>query len=349
MRTIITEQIARDIIAGASIFATGGGFEYQAQLNKLPSILNKDQELEILSVEELSDEQFICTAYGVGSAANTEVDLSGALAKGFEVMEEITGRKFAGIFAGETNIEALVFQTALAAGLPIVDADCTGGRAVPEIQFDNLFVAGKSILPLVAVSLNGDVAILRETKDPIFIEKFVRSIAVTTGNSVAVIDHPMSMRDAKRYLTLGIFERSRKVGKIINNTKINQNEKLALIIKESRGVPLLTGAVTEVNVTSDKGFLEGSVIIEGEGRRAEVVIKNESLVLVIDEKTILTMPDFITLIDMQTGLGLHNSKITVGQSVIIMGIKASALWRKKAGIKRFSPQAMGLSFQTTLL
>src|SRR3989344_18018 len=151
MKLSIAENVAKDIIAGASIFSTGGGFEYHAQLKKLPEIFAKNHGIELLSVDELSDTDYICTAYGVGSASNTDVDLSRALAKGFEVMKSITKKNFKGIFAGETNIEALVFQTSRSVGLPVIDADCTGGRAVPEIRFDNLFVAGKNIVPLVAV------------------------------------------------------------------------------------------------------------------------------------------------------------------------------------------------------
>jgi hypothetical protein len=349
MKTIITNEIARDIIAGASIFSTSGGFEYQAQLNKLPSILKEGVKLEILSLDELSDEQYVCTAYGVGSASNTEVDLSMALAKGFERMKRITGREFAGIFAGETNIEALVFQTALAADLPIIDADCTGGRAVPEIQFDNLFVAGKSILPLITVTLAGEVSVLSEAESPEAIEKFVRNIAVTTGNSVAVIDHPMSVRDAKQYLTLGIFERSRKVGALINSESFSTEERVRRVISESNGVPFVRGTVTQMSLNDEKGFLEGTVTLEGEGGKGVIHVKNETLVAEVDGCTVITAPDFITLIDVGTGLGIHNSKIKVGQEAVLIGIRASELWRSDAGIKRFNPSVMQLPFQTTLL
>ncbi|MFA9289312.1 MAG: DUF917 domain-containing protein [Weeksellaceae bacterium] len=349
MNTTITQDIATDIIAGASIFSTGGGFEYTAQLKKLPEIFAADSTLRLISVDELADTDYICTAYGVGSASNTDVDLSAALTKGFAVMQEITGKTFAGIFAGETNIEALVFETAKSANLPIIDADCTGGRAVPEIQFDNLFVAGRNILPLVAVTLKGDVAVLYETDDPVFIERFVRNIAVSTGESVAVIDHPMSVADAKQYLTLGIFERSRQMGAIINNAAITVDAKIAKIIKQTQASVLLQGLVSEIDLSSEKGFLEGTITVADGDQNAVLHVKNETLVCTIDSTVRLTAPDLITVLDLETGFGVHNSKIAVGQQVCIIGISASKLWRTDAGVKRFNPQAVGLAFETVLL
>jgi len=347
MSIIIDKNTAKKMVAGASVFSTGGGFEYSAQMKKITKLFKNDNTLSLLSLDELKDDDYICTAYGVGSASNTNVDLSTALKKGLETMKQITNKEFVGIFAGETNIEALVFETAITSGLPVIDADCTGGRAVPEIQFDNLFVVNKSILPLVAVTQKGDTAILRDSGDPEFIEKFVRTIATISKDSVAVIDHPMSVRDAKKYLTQDIFKRSLEVGEIIMS---RQKDKFDSIIKATNAIKLGEGIISKVALTDLDGFLEGTIQVkESSGNIYKFYVKNEILVCLKNGEVVATAPDIIALLDSRTGLGIHNSKIDTGTQVAILGVPASPLWRTKGGVDRFNPKSCGYDFPTVLL
>lgn len=343
----INYKTAKNIIAGSSIFSTGGGFEYSAQLKKIKSIFQK-KTLEIISIDELNDEDYICTAYGVGSSSNNEVDLSEPLMKGFSVLEELTGKKYKGIFAGETNIECLVFQTASFTNLPIIDADCTGGRAVPQIQFDNLFVANKTIVPVIVVTMKGDVIILKESNNPAFIENFVRDIAVSTKDSVAVIDHSMSVKEAKKILTFGIFERSKKIGDIINS-EININSKINKVIQTSQSTTLFEGFVNSINLKDIDGFLFGDVTINNKNQTARLYIKNETIACKVNNEIVVTAPDLITLIDKKTAFGIHNSQLSKGQEVLVTGIKGTELWRDQHGKSIFNPQACGFKLEVKLL
>ncbi|MDD4990045.1 MAG: DUF917 domain-containing protein [Candidatus Pacebacteria bacterium] len=348
MIKVISKQIAQDIILGSSVYSTGGGLEYNGQIEKINKLFKGEAEIKIAKAEDFNDNDYVCTAYGVGSSANTDFDFSSALQNGFSVMQEITKRKFVGIFAGETNIEALMFETAKVANLPLFDADCTGGRAVPEINFDNLFMAQKSILPLVAITANGEVIILKEAKNAGFIEELVRSLCSLSKSPVAVLDHPISVKEAKKHLTLGVFERSQKLGELIKKSE-TADEGLKKIIFFTNAKNIFEGEINKIELKDKDGFLSGFYEVKNSSNICKIYVKNESLVCLVNNKVVLTCPDLIAVIDKKTARGVHNSKIKKGQEVVVLGVKATKLWRTKKALETFNPKVLGLNFPTKLL
>jgi len=349
MSRIVTESTSLDIVRGASVFSTGGGIPFGVQVERIYSLFRSIASINLLDVDDLNYSDHVCTIYGVGPASKTDIDLSKAIQKGLEKMESIVNQRFVAIFAGETGIESLVFQSATDAGLHILDADCTGGRAVPEIQFDNLFVAGKSILPMVVATPSGEIKVLRVTKDKQLIEKFVSNIVISTKNSVAVIDHPISAKYARQFLTLGVFERSKKVGIFLKRNKGKKNciTNLAQFV---HGRILFKGKISAINLKDDGDFLEGYIEITSRRRQAaRVYVKNESLILWINNMVTLTPPDLLTLIDKEKFHGLHNSEIQIGQDVAVLGIPAVDMWRSVAGMRLFNPRKFGFNMEVKLL
>jgi DUF917 family protein len=343
----INQTDINTMLLGAGIYGTGGGFPLEVQRQIFQKLNLAGKEFRLVEMEELTNNDFVCTAYGVGSAANTEVDLSESLTKGLVAMQQLTGKKFKAIFAGEINIEALVFQAASSLNLPVLDADCTGGRAVPEIQFDNLFVKGKSILPLVAVSQKGEVFILEKAKTAEEIEKFVRQIAQKTNNSVAVIDHPMSIKEALKNLETGTITRSIKIGRLL----AQKNKTLTELLELTQGTALFEGTIISNKLKDQKtGFLEGYYEIEDHQQDLlKILVKNENLIALKNQEVLLTIPDLISVLDQKTLLALHNSQITPGQKVVVLGIRASSTWRSRKGKELFSPKNLGLDYPVKLI
>lgn len=344
MKIILDKEIIGQMILGSSIYSTGGGFEYSVQKKLFEKLIRGKKKLVLIDINELSNDDWICTAYGVGSAGNTDYDLSNAFNQGIKTLEKYINKNIKAVFAGETNIDVLAFQTASGINLPVLDADSNGGRAVPEIQFDNFTIFNKPIVPVVTITLEGEISLLLKTKNSAEIEKYVRSIASNSKSGVvAVIDHSIQVKEAKNILTTNIFKRSIKMGKLIHENKNNLNLE-AKIIKETNGEKIINGTVTKIEIKDSKknGFLEGFYYIKDtQNRIARVYIKNENILCWLDGKVVVSPPNPILAVNLKTFIGVHNSKIKIGDNILLIATKATKLWSSEKGKKLFNPQHFG--------
>lgn len=352
MTRVINSKLASYLILGSSIYSTGGGITLEEQEKSFSRLIRQGRKLELVSIEELRGKGYICTAYLVGSAVNAYSDSSKLLRVGLQTLEKYTGKKFSGIFFGEVNIEAVAFQAAVSLDLPVVDGDCTGGRAVPEIMFDNFVLKKQKICPLVAVNPRRKISILLNETGKESMDTFVRKTAsVFPSQDIIVCDHAISARKAKKVLTLNTISRSIDLGKYIMEN-INDNNLLQNVIKKLGGQLLFKGKISKVALkeTRREGFLEGFYYIRNqEEDECKVYVRNENLICWINNKVLLTPPDCILTIDTSTFVGVHNSQIKKGQNVMVVGKRATDLWRTKEGITLFNPKKFGFNIKNKLL
>ncbi len=337
----LTPEIVKRMLVGSSIYSTGGGFELGSQRKMFSALFDKKARLELVSIDELGDDDYVCTAYGVGSTSNTDFDLSEAMNIGLRRLEEITGKRFKAIFAGETNIDILAFQAASGLNLPVLDGDCTGGRAVPEITFDNFLVAGISLLPSVVVDMKGNITIVRGDLTGEEIERRIRKIAVDAGTSIAVLDHSISVRDARKVLTLGIFERAIKAGEFIEKNRGN-GDVVDLLAKRIGARKVIEGRITKVSFKDSGGFLESRYTVSDGKDMAEVYVKNENIILWLNGRMDVEPPDSIITVDKERMVGVHNSRIRKGVEVAVLALEATELWRSPRARNAFSKKSFGL-------
>jgi len=342
----LNSKTTEQLVIGSSIFSTGGGFQEDKQLELFNGFLSQNKTLQIVDVNELNDEDFVCTGYAVGSPASKKTDFSAEFLIAKKEFEKYTGKKFVAVFEGETNIEALAFQAALAMEIPVLDADGTGGRAVPEIQFDNMFVHNLSLLPLVAVADGGkEIAIIINNTAQVA-EQIVRDMAVRTGSSVVVLDHAMSVRDAKKYLTCGVMKRSLEIGEMVQN-----GVKLEDLTSKMKAKILLQGKMSknEVKDNPKTGFNEGNYWVSDGQNELKMYVKNENILCWKNNVPYVTCPDLLITLDSKTLHGVANTDLKVDQEVIILALPATDLWRSEAGQKNFHPSKFGFDFETVLI
>jgi len=126
---------------------------------------------------------------------------------------------------------AVALSVAANMGIPIVDGDPVG-RSVPELQHTIFFLKGVSIVPLGVATKSGDVVIVKEVANHIRAEKIVRSIAVASGGTVGVTDHPMRGKELKAAIIAGAISHAETIGAVLKTT--SDYEKVAEAIKASR-------------------------------------------------------------------------------------------------------------------
>jgi DUF917 family protein len=96
---------------------------------------------------------------------------------------------------------------------------------------------------------------------------------------------------------------------------------------------LFVGRITGIQLRTEGGFDSGTTFIEGTGEYVgesrSIDFKNENMILKGSSGQILgTVPDLITLVDLESLHPLTNADTREGQHVAVFGLTAPASWLK---------------------
>ena len=58
----------------------------------------------------------------------------------------------------------------------------------------------------------------------------------------------------------------------------------------------------------------------------------------LDGKILATVPDLITMVDIDTLLPITNEEVRYGKRIMVLGLPANEKWRTEAGIKLVGPR-----------
>ena len=346
----LTEKRTKKLCLGSTFLATGGGFPFEEKFKNLKKLLS-NQELFLVDADELDDTDFVCAVSGIGSAGDTkDLDLSKALEIGIKKLEEIlnpenklgTSKKIKAVVPGEVEIENIIFEIASKINKPVLDADTAGRRAVPEMTHDTFFIAGESILPVVLVSLDGNVKIINTIGDDLLVESIARQMAIESkSKTVILFSHAREVGVLKNIIALKSLSLSIEVGSILANKNFDIIEKK---LKKLLKAKLITkGRVFGVGKKRGEGFLFNTVKIVDKNNNLFVIhIKNEALVVYKDEKIISVIPDSICFLDLNTMLPLHSTELILSKNIAVFEIPAIDQWKTERGENLFGEKYLRL-------
>lgn len=330
------------LLAGNSWFATGGGFPRGRALEMFTKIL-KTNSIHLKSLAEFDDNDMLCVASGVGSIKNTDIDITKNAALAIDILEKLIKTQIKGIISGETGLECIAAETAGQINVPLVDTDMKGGRAAPEPSINMFHLNDKVVTPFVAINTNEDIAVLLKTSDPQHVEIFLRNFA-NMANGTFVGWCPRLTKEFKGNLIDATITRSIQLGKELQSRK-----SVKEILTNRRGKIIFDGIINKIREKENKGFLIRKVSIKNRDNVCQIWIRNENLVATVNNKTVLTCPDLITLLDKNTGLGLHNNELRIGMFVLVIGLPVDSRWHTKQGHEIFSPKHFSLPFPVVKL
>jgi hypothetical protein len=103
--------------------------------------------------------------------------------------------------------------------------------------------------------------------------------------------------------------------------------------KDAGAKRLFAGKISKIELKTEGGFDFGTTHLTGTGAWAgksmSIDFKNENMLLRDQSKKVLaTIPDLITLVDLETMSPLTNADTAEGQSVAVFGAKAMPNWLK---------------------
>lgn len=359
----LTDQEVFDMMVGSSIQGTRSS-NSAGMIENAKKLLAEGKKFQVVSVEDLPDDwTLLQAAGGIGGGGAWEYvtervkkqnlpTIQNGTLRAMEALSRHVGKKFDAVIRNEAAGATLsVFQTAIAAGLPVVDA-CPAGRAKPEVQQSLTFIAGLSITPAALVSRWGDTIIIDKTVDDYRYEDLARALAVTSGGGISNARGVISGRDVKRYAIPGALSEAILFGRTVREAVAQGRDPVGALVKVCDGcVKLFHGIVRKAETKGERGHTYTDAELEGvkeyAGHRYRVWVKNENIVSWLDGKPDVMSPDYIYNLDAKTGDAATSRELggyPLDLEVAMVGRRAHAGWRTSKGIETIGPRHYGFDF-----
>ena len=359
----LTDQEVFDMMVGSSIQGTRSS-NSAGMIENAKKLLSEGKKFQVVSIEDLPDDwTLVQAAGGIGGGGAWEYVVertkkqnlptvpNGTL-RAMEALSKHIGKKFDAIVRNEAAGATLsVFQTATAAGLPVVDA-CPAGRAKPEVQQSLTFANGLSITPAALTTRWGDTIIIDKTVDDYRYEDLARALAVASGGGISNARGVISGRDVKRYLIPGALSEAILFGKTVREAAAQGKDPVAALIGVCKGcVRVFHGIVRKAETKGERGHTYTDAELEGTkeyaGHTYRVWVKNENIVSWLDGKPDVMSPDYLYNLDAKTGDAVTSRELggyPMGVEVAMVARPAHAGWRTPKGIEIIGPRHYDFDF-----
>jgi DUF917 family protein len=344
-------------LGSAVLGCGGGGNSYYGQL-VARRLLSEETAVRVIDVDEMDPGSFAISPAAVGAtlvALEKPPSLIALRAGLAAVTPAIKGRLTA-FFAGEIGGLQCIFPllAAAQAGLPLLDGDGMG-RAFPELQMTTFSIYGTTRGLPHALSSDRGVLSLPPINHPepagssteppgIQFERAVRKVCTEEGGLIyltAVFDQ----ESLSRTLVRGSISLALRIGRAVESARASATDPIHAIIDAADGKTLLVGKVVDVERRFRAGHDWGTVRVEGvdedRGHRAEIAFKNEYLIVKLDGKVVLTVPDLITLAETESGTPVSTDILRPGLRVTVLALPASPLLTTPVALNSVGPSAFG--------
>jgi DUF917 family protein len=342
----------------------GGGGRPTKGLKLLLDQLEAGREIKWGDVGSLPDEAWTVTVAGMGGRGGrggTEEELAalgcveerydslGLMVAAVRALEDAAGVKVGAIVPGEIgagNVPAPI-AAAMELGLPVVDGDYAGGRAIPELPQTIPEVLGMPVCPLSFVTRWGDTLILKDTISTAMADRIGRMLCVAAYGGVGISWYLMQIKDVKEMLACGTLTEALHIGQAIREAREKGADPVAEAVKAVSGWLLFEGELTSTEIADEQSYAFGlgSHTLKGlgshEGHTLKIWYKNEYHVTWRDDQPYVTSPDSLIMVDLKTGEPATSYDFAVGDQVAVVGRKAHPVHRLDKGVELLGPRHFG--------
>jgi hypothetical protein len=336
-----------DIAIGGAILGTGGGGDPYIGKLMAQQAIRKHGPVRMIDVEELDDDVLIasCAMMGAPTVMLEKIPQGDEIVIAFRKLERFLGKPIGAVLCAEAGglNSTTPFIVAAAAGLPLIDGDGMG-RAFPELQMVTFTMHGVSATPMVACDDKGN-SILLETIDNKWTERLARSATIEMGGSVLIALFSMSGAVAKKAVVRGTLTLARRLGALLRESKIGHEDPVAAIQAQLGAATIFRGRVADIERRTVGGFARGEAKFVGvddyAGHNYRIAFQNEFLIAERDGAAIVTTPDLITLLDVDTGAPITTETLRFGLRVVAIAIPCAPQWRTPEGLALVGPGYFG--------
>ncbi len=350
-----TFQDCEDLVHGCLFMGTGGGGSVEWGMGMLKAALEEGLPLEWVDVEDIPDDVWTVTPYGMGSIAPVsqeilaEIEQVDLVAKfGDRSMEEAVkelgnylGKPIGCIVAAELGAgnTPAPLVTGARLGIPVVDGDYAG-RAIPDEMQGTPYLYGKHSWPFASVDQWGNVAIVKYTVNPHMLERIGKMLAVAAYGMTTMAATPLPGREMKEILVRDTLTKCLAIGRALRQAREKGQDPVEAALEVTGGWRLFEGVVIGKDWEDRGGYMFGTSHINGtgdyEGQTLDVWFKNENHVSWLNGQPWVCSPDLLSLVYKESGEGTTNTLIKKGDQVVAVGMKGLAAFRTEFGLNEAS-------------
>lgn len=346
--TLLDSSTLPLLARGAAVLGAGGGGDPQVALLVALQAVENYGPVSLVDVDDLDPDGLVMPVGMIG-APTVQIEKCVNGDEGVHLrhhLEKLWGRPVVALMCAEIGGSNGLLPVAWAAqlGLPLADADGMG-RAFPEVPQVSMNIAGISPCPSVLTDERGNVLIFRTAISGHWLERMTRAVVVEFGGSGVATEYALTATQARSATVRHSVSLAIGIGRAIENA---EHSAVQTLIDYLGAFPLIEGKVLDVERRTSKGFVRGSVVLQGqnhdEGRMVRVEIQNENLVAMDNGVLIASVPDLITLLDSQTADPIATERIRYGQKATAIAFACNPIWRTPVGLELVGPRAFGYDF-----
>lgn len=159
--------------------------------------------------------------------------------------------------------------------------------------------------------------------------------------------YPLTGKQAKRALISGSISFARSIGNRLRRAWRARTDPLDAILGETKGYLAFRGKVVDLERRTERGFAQGTVklagIDEDKGKELAVHFQNENLIAELDGAVLVSVPDLIAIVDMETSIPVTTESLRYGLRVAVLAIPCHSKWRSAKGLEIVGPAYFGYS------
>lgn len=355
---VIDRRNMEALLEGVKAYSTGGGGSPEWGRAIMERDFSAGLHYELIDPEEVEEDSLTISGGFLGSVVEA-VPVSEMVAgwdkcyepvEALRLMEVVLHRKVDYVIPfemGALNTPAILSLGARA-GLKIVDGDAVG-RAAPETQMASFIGHGVSLTPMPLVDRYGNKMVVVDSAEPTLADEAGRWLVTKYPGMAANAHYPMSGAKLREAVIPNTVSNALRVGEAILRARNAGENGFQAFSAASGADELIIGEISSMKGEDRGGFYFTMVTIEGtgrySGRRAEIAIKNETMLLWLDGRLRVMFPDLICISDPETGEGLMTQDLAIGQPMGVACLpchpKLRAVLKTDIGVRAFGPQRYG--------
>jgi uncharacterized protein len=344
---MLTEQNIEDLALGAAVLGTGGGGDpYIGRLLAIAAI-HKYGPVKLLSLEEIGDDDIVVPAamMGAPTVMVEKIPNGREIVLAFKALAGYLSRPIAAVMSIEAGGLNSIMPVSVAAemGLPLVDCDGMG-RAFPEIQMVTHTIYGVSATPMAMADEKGN-AVLINTINNQWTERLSRSITVDMGGSALIALYASTGRQLKKMAVRDTMTYAEEIGKTVRKARREETNPVDAVRRITGGFIAFKGKVIDLQRRTIGGFARGEANLDGIdeyiGSKMVIQFQNEHLVAMRDGQYVVTVPDLIAVLDVDTGEPITTEGLRYGFRVAVIGMPCDSRWRTPKGLELVGPRYFG--------
>ena len=359
-----TQQDCEDFVRGLCFMATGGGGSVEVGLSTLLEQLESGGKVEWVDATSLPDNAWTAVVAGMGgrpAEGGTEKELTelgcseekydylDMLVTAIEALQDSAGVRVEAIVPVEVGADnvPVPMVAALKLGLPAIDGDYAGGRAIPEVPQTIPEIRGVPVCPMSLVTRWGDVLILKDTVSTAMADRIGRMINLASYGEIGCSCYLMQISDVKQVLAAGTLTEALRVGRVIREAREKGMDPVAEAVKAVDGWLLFEGEITEMEVEDEQSYAFGlgtyhlRGLRNSEGHTFKIWYKNEYHMSWMDGRPFVTSPDCMSVVDLETAEPALSFDFSVGDQVAVIGRRGHAVHRSPEGVEVLGPRHFG--------